>query len=107
MAVLVAYVAESHWHGRPRRYAFCCAFAGKNIPAQTACRDAVGTHTASVFVTALVAWVIGVRYQLFGVGDCLGGVKQHEWIADMAVGPTRTLQLCCSERRPSRHGVST
>jgi hypothetical protein len=34
-------------------------------------------------------------------------MKQHEWIADMAVGPTRTLQLCCSERRPSRHGVST
>jgi hypothetical protein len=24
----------------------------------------------------------------------------------MAVGPTRTLQLCCSERRPSRHGIS-
>jgi hypothetical protein len=63
--------------------------------------------------------VIGVRYQLF-LGnwgqipiisnyfcDCFGGMKQHEWIADMAVGPTRTLQLCCSERRPSRHGVST
>ena len=25
----------------------------------------------------------------------------------MAVGPTRPLQLCCSERRPSRHGAFT
>jgi hypothetical protein len=43
----------------------------------------------------------------FGAYNYFGGAKQHEWIADMAVGPTRTLQLCCSERRPSRHGVST
>jgi hypothetical protein len=34
-------------------------------------------------------------------------VKQQERMTDMAVGPTRALQLCCSERRPSRHGVST
>ena len=28
-----------------------------------------------------------------GLSDCLGGVKQCEWIIDMAVGPTRALQL--------------
>ena len=55
MAVRVACVAESDWHGRPRRYAFCCAFAGKNIPAQTACRDAVGASAISVYLTALAA----------------------------------------------------
>jgi hypothetical protein len=43
----------------------------------------------------------------FGVCDHFGGVKQQERMTDMAVGPTRALQLCCSERRPSRHGVST
>ena len=28
-----------------------------------------------------------------GVRDCLGGVKQFERMIDMAVGPTRALQL--------------
>ena len=32
-----------------------CAIARKNIPAQTACRDAGGTHAPSVFVTTLAA----------------------------------------------------
>jgi hypothetical protein len=32
-----------------------CDIARKNIPAQTACRDACGTHAPSVFVTTLAA----------------------------------------------------